>query len=135
MELIGCIKLYKLSRPCREIRKSWGHLKNKSEAWRDFWVVYKQAFISHRERAARIYDPNQDWIVWSFKDEECLAEASLYTKVRALVGKTWGLTPVYSGSLDSVLSEHAELAHSSQIRGSTPHIQEDTAEASPPTLQ
>ena len=66
-----------------------------------------------------------------------LAEASLYSKVRALSGKTWGLTPGLGtlGSLDSALSEHADLAHSSQIRGSTPPIQEDTVEASPPTLQ
>lgn len=40
-------------------------------------------------------------------------------------------TPVYFGSPDSALSEHAEVAHSSLIRDSTPRMQEGTEDASP----
>lgn len=39
---------------------------------------------------------------------------------------------MYFGPPDSALSEHAEVAHPSLTRDSTPHVEEDTAEASPP---
>lgn len=51
MELIGCINLYKLSRPLREIMKSWGHLKNENEDEGTFgWFTNKPLFPTGREQ-------------------------------------------------------------------------------------